>query len=80
MLKGSAKEKTEEIIALSSFIDVKGWKSQGNKFTSDPRRGKVVDVSPALESPKKEKPLPEENKAPAEKKSPQVGGNLTLGF
>ena len=80
MLKGSAKEKTEEVIVLSSFIDVKGWKSQGNKFTSDPRRGKVVDISPALESPKEEKPLSEENKAASEKKSPQVGGNLTLDF
>ena len=80
VLKSSAKEKSEEVITLSSFIDVKGWKSQGNKFTSDPRRGKVVDVSQTLES-KNEKVLsPEENKAPAEKKSPQVGGNLTLDF
>lgn len=31
--KNDKKEKTEEVIHLDEFIDVKGWKSTGNKLT-----------------------------------------------
>ena len=33
--KNDKKEKTEEEIVLRDFIDIKGWKSTGNKLTYD---------------------------------------------
>ena len=80
MLKGSAKEKTEEVIHLSTFIDVKGWKSQGNKFTSDPRRGKVVDVSPTPPTATEETSATSKEASDSKEKPPASGGNLTLDF
>jgi topoisomerase-4 subunit A len=34
-VKNDKKEKVEEEIVLSDFIDIKGWKSTGNKLTYD---------------------------------------------
>lgn len=44
ILKGKQKEKTEEEVILSEFIDVKGWKAQGNKLSNFPIQGKIKEL------------------------------------
>ena len=41
VLKGKSKVKIEEQLELHNFIDVKGWKSHGNKLSSHPINGKI---------------------------------------
>lgn len=41
ILKGKNKEKIEEEIVLQDFIDIKGWRAQGNKLSSHPVTGKL---------------------------------------
>jgi len=36
ILKGKSKEKIEENITIQEFIDVKGWRANGNKLSSYP--------------------------------------------
>jgi topoisomerase IV subunit A len=45
-LKGKNKDKFEETISLAEFIDVKGWKAQGNKLSSHTVTGKIKPVEP----------------------------------
>ncbi len=43
ILKGKNKDKVEILENLSVFIDVKGWKAQGNKLSSYPISGKIKE-------------------------------------
>ena len=45
-----AKDKSEQVVSLAEFIDVKGWRAQGNKLGE---KGKVVNLSlrPSMEPP-----------------------------
>lgn len=49
ILKGKNKEKVEETLILKDFIDVKGWKAQGNKLTIHPVSGKIKALEIAEE-------------------------------
>ncbi|MEX0596605.1 MAG: hypothetical protein WD512_08895, partial [Candidatus Paceibacterota bacterium] len=44
IIKGKSKEKVEEKLILSDFIDVKGWKAQGNKLTIHSVQGKIKEL------------------------------------
>lgn len=67
VLKGKSKEVVEEIVDLSEFIDIKGWKSLGNRLTQFPLKGSISLQTPHLElqyeipvKPEKEQPTLEE--------------------
>jgi topoisomerase-4 subunit A len=49
ILKGKNKEKVEEELLLSEFIDVKGWKAQGNKLSNYPVQGKIKELEVVAE-------------------------------
>jgi topoisomerase IV subunit A len=49
ILKGKNKEKVEETVNLDEFIDVKGWRAQGNKLTSHTVAGKIKEIEPLQE-------------------------------
>ena len=63
--KGGGKD--EYTLRLDEFIDVKGWKAQGNKLTSDTLVGKIKLIQPDKEE---EAELPEPPKAPVPKTAP----------
>ena len=44
IIKGKSKDKIEEELVLSDFIDVKGWKAQGNKLTVHSVQGKIKEL------------------------------------
>lgn len=44
VLKGKAKEKSEEEATLNKLIDVKGWKALGNRLTQHDVTGKITEV------------------------------------
>jgi len=48
-LKGKNKEKTEETLVLAEFIDVKGWRAQGNKLSPHTITGKIKEIEPPAE-------------------------------
>lgn len=55
LLKGRKNETTTEQIDIATFIDVKGWKSQGNRLSSyEIKKVKALDSSEAETSPKKQ--------------------------
>ncbi|MDX2002739.1 MAG: DNA gyrase/topoisomerase IV subunit A [Chitinophagales bacterium] len=59
--KGKAKEKLTETIALADFIDVKGWKSLGNRLSmNDVVAVKAIDSDPEPEEPVNEALLPDD--------------------
>jgi topoisomerase-4 subunit A len=67
VLKGKSKEVVEEVIDLSEFIDVKGWKSLGNRMTQFPLKEGITLQTAHLEleyevpvKPEKEQPTLEE--------------------
>lgn len=45
ILKGKTKEKLNIEIDINEFIDIKGWKSQGNRLTQFDFNGKLIDKS-----------------------------------
>lgn len=64
VIKGKSKEKVPTVINLKDFIDVKGWKAQGNRLTQQEFKGKWKDltnyevvVEIAKEEIEEEKPL-----------------------
>ncbi|MBP6731054.1 MAG: DNA gyrase/topoisomerase IV subunit A [Chitinophagales bacterium] len=44
VLKGKAKDKSEEEVKLKDLIDVKGWKALGNRLTQHDVTGKITEV------------------------------------
>ncbi|MEZ4979730.1 MAG: hypothetical protein R2772_10590, partial [Chitinophagales bacterium] len=52
VLKGKSKEKIEESIVLSEFIDVKGWKALGNKLSLHSITGKIKEIENTEEEDK----------------------------
>jgi topoisomerase-4 subunit A len=44
VIKGKSKEKIEEELVLSEFIDIKGWKAQGNKLSAYTIQGKIKEL------------------------------------
>lgn len=58
ILKGRKNEEVKEIIGLSEFIDIKGWKSQGNRLSQHEIKKVVL---------KKEEDVTEEDPKEAEK-------------
>lgn len=52
VLKGKKKEQVKEVIHTSKFIDIKGWKSQGNRL-SNFEIAKVKLLTPAIPSDEK---------------------------
>ena len=72
VLKGKSKEKIEEQLELHNFIDVKGWKSHGNKLSSHPINGKIklleISKEKVIEKPE-EKDIESNTKEP--KSSPK---------
>jgi topoisomerase-4 subunit A len=64
VIKGKSNEKVLTVIYLKDFIDVKGWKAQGNRLTQQEFKGKWKDltnyevvVEIAKEEIEEEKPL-----------------------
>jgi len=53
VLKGKAKEKTEETAKVHELIDVKGWKALGNRLTQLDLTGKVTEIIPEVKFDKK---------------------------
>lgn len=53
VLKGKAKEKTEEKAKVHELIDVKGWKALGNRLTQHDLAGKVYEIIPEVKLEKK---------------------------
>ncbi len=52
VLKGRKKEPATEIVQASTFIDIKGWKSQGNRLSSfEIQRVKLLTSSSQAEEP-----------------------------
>lgn len=76
-LKGKSKDKHEEQVLLSEFIDVKGWRAQGNKLSSYTITGKIKEIAP----PKEEKPeVKEEPKEEKPKNTFKPGDSLEFDF
>ncbi|MCB9255700.1 MAG: DNA gyrase/topoisomerase IV subunit A [Chitinophagales bacterium] len=69
VLKGKSKEKIEESIVLSEFIDVKGWKALGNKLSLHSITGKIKEIE-NTEDEEKENAL-EEVEEDIEREVPQ---------
>lgn len=76
-LKGKSKDKHEEQVLLSEFIDVKGWRAQGNKLSSYTITGKIKEIAP----PEEEKPeVKEEPKEEKPKNTFKPGDSLEFDF
>ncbi|MEZ4917395.1 MAG: DNA gyrase/topoisomerase IV subunit A, partial [Chitinophagales bacterium] len=59
VLKGKNKERVEEQVSVDEFIDIKGWKAQGNKLSANTITGKIRELEEE-EKPEVEEDISEE--------------------
>lgn len=76
-LKGKSKDKHEDQVLLSEFIDVKGWRAQGNKLSSYTITGKIKEIAPSEEEPTEKV---EEKKEEKSKETLKPGDTLEFDF
>lgn len=76
-LKGKSKDKHEEQVLLSEFIDVKGWRAQGNKLSSYTITGKIKEIAPPEEEPTEKV---EDKKEEKSKETLKPGDTLEFDF
>lgn len=76
-LKGKSKDKHEDQVLLSEFIDVKGWRAQGNKLSSYTITGKIKEIAPPEEEPTEKV---EDKKEEKSKETLKPGDTLEFDF
>jgi topoisomerase-4 subunit A len=63
IVKGKSKDKIEEELVLSDFIDVKGWKAQGKKLTAHSVQGKIKELVLPVEEEEVQEPMIKTNES-----------------
>lgn len=61
VLKGKSKEKVEVLLDFNQFMEIKGWKAQGNRLTQFIFTGEIEDLTDYSKSPEHEEELHEQN-------------------
>ncbi len=70
--RNKAGQKTAYTLRLDQFIDVKGWKAQGNKLSAEPLVGKIKAVLPEQQAAE-----PEPASGPPEPRKPSAGSGTS---